>query len=50
MRKVVVDPVFSWGIVMISVVLACFDLILVANFSLHFDLTLEIPCFTMLEF
>lgn len=34
MRSVVADPAFSWGIVMVSFLLACFHLISLINFSL----------------
>lgn len=49
MRSVVADPAFSWGIIMVSFVLACFDLISLTNFSLYFNLMLEMPCFMMLD-
>lgn len=47
MRNVVVEPVFSWGVVMVSFVLSCFNLISSINFCL--DLTLELSCFIILD-
>lgn len=47
MRNVVVEPVFSWGVVMVSFVFSCFNLISSINFCL--DLTLELSCFIILD-